>query len=268
MSRRIVPPGGRFMRILCTPWRILCYTGWIPFLLLSSSLSGQTQNIEGDQGTEYTKAELEQFFSERYGPDQKLYNGVRYYNLHELSEGHKFLGENRYQEGKVVIDGQLYDNLQLKYDIYKQQVILLFEKPGSGYDEIIINNLRLEEFQLGGKVFRKYYFPETDTLLFQVHEGQDLLILNHFYKRWIWRPEKRSMSEFSLPKRRTFILIPSGLHEISNNRSFAGLFPEQKKALMTFLRGEKIKIRRANDLQLQKILVYCNQIMNQSAEAL
>jgi hypothetical protein len=265
MIRQMINFSGSFTHIHKTLFRLSVFVYWVLVALISTPLTAQIQGEDNDTGDENTIARLEHFFLERYGPDQNLYNGARYTNLHLQSDGHKFLGEDRYQYGKVIFDGRKYDSLQLKYDIYNQQVLLLFPKPDERSDELIINNLRLDEFHLGDKVFRKYYFPETDTLFFQVFEAKDLTILYHFRKDIINRATQRSMLVFTQSKRRGYLSIPSGLYKLGNNRSFAKLFPEYRTDLMAFMRGRKIKIRWASDIQIEWLLAYYNQLNNQSA---
>ena len=246
--------------------KAIIFVCWMQVPLLNSSLTAQIQSEDSIYGNESEIAQLEEYFLERYGPDQKLYSGARYYNVHLKSSGHKFLGEDLYQQGKLVIDNRLYDSVQLKYDVFTQQVLLLFEKPGYGTDEIIVNNLRLEEFHLGEKVFKKRFFPETDTLFFQVFEEKYLTILYHFQKEIIMRTTYRNALEFTQSKRRSYVSIPSGLYNFNSTRSFIKLFPEHRSELKAYKREHKIQIRWASDNQIRELIEYCNQIMNQSVE--
>jgi len=212
-------PGTRILRWFGNGFVVFC---WILFNLMTTSLFAQKPSEQElfENGDEIVQ--LENDFRNKYGPDQRLINGKRYYNQHMWSTGHKFLGEDEYQPGELVIDNHSFNNLQLKYDIYNQHVLLLHGKEGVGYNEIIINSLKLDEFHLGDKVFEKCYFPETDTLLLQVYKGKQLTFLYHWWKELI--PKIRgqyNVSEFSLPKRKSYVLLPSGVYESSNARSFA-----------------------------------------------
>lgn len=206
---------------------------------------------------------LEEEFLIKYGPDQRLINGVGYYNRHAQSTGHKFLGEDKYRLGRLTIDNRLYKDLLLKYDIYNQQVILLFSQEGSRNKEILINDIKLEGFQLGNLIFKKYYFPETDTLIFQVFEGEKVSFLYHWKKNLIPIVSGNSLSEFSKPKRTSFVQIASGLFEFKNNGTFLKIFPGQRSELKKFLKSRRINLRSASERQIRELNDYCNQIIDQ-----
>ena len=206
---------------------------------------------------------LEEEYLKSYGPDQRLINGVSYFNQHAQSTGHKFLEEDRYQMGRLLFDNRLYDQLLLKYDIYNQQVLLLFSQEGSRNKEIIVNDLRLQGFQIGFQVFRKCYFPETDTLIFQVFEGEKVSFLYHWKKNLIPIVSGNSLSEFSKPKRTSFVQIASGLFEFKNNGTFLKIFPGQRSELKKFLKSRRINLRSASERQIRELNDYCNQIIDQ-----
>jgi len=261
----VISPGDPGIRLLRWFGNGFVLFYWILFHLTFTPLLAQKPSeqelFENGDGI----VRLENDFRNKYGPDQRLINGKRYYNQHLWSTGHKFLGEDKYQPGELMIDKHKFNNLQLKYDIYNQQVLLLHGKEGVGYNEIIINSLKLNEFQLGDKVFEKCYFPETDTLLLQVYKGKQITFLYHWWKELI--PKIRgqyNVSEFSLPKRKCFVLLPSGVYEFSNARSFAKIFPEHRSELLKFMRDKDIRLKKASYNQILELHQFCNQILDQS----
>ena len=232
---------------------------------MTTTMSAQEPGEKELLGDNYDIVQLENDFREMYGPDQKLINGKQYHNLHVRSTGHKFFGEDEYQKGKLLIDNSLYNDVQLKYDIYNQQVLLLFKQFDIAQKEIIVNDLKLREFQLGDMIFKKCYFPETDTLLFQVFKGEQLTFLYHWHKNSIPVAEgAHSLSEFGDPLRKSYVLTPDGLHRFRNARSFVAAFPQYRSALMKFLRKNKIRLTKASNQQIWELHGYCNQLMTHS----
>ena len=167
------PPGTARNLICICMLQLVMYAG----SLLAQKTSEQ-ELYGGNQALE----QLERDLRGLYGADQVLINGVEYYNEHARSKGHKFYGEDRYQRGRLVIEHKVYDDVLLKYDIYNQQVLMLSSQGSARDREIIINGLWLKEFSLGNRVFRKYYFPGRDTLLYQVYKGSYIDFLVH----WSW----------------------------------------------------------------------------------
>jgi hypothetical protein len=155
----------------------------------------------------------------------------------------------------------------LKYDIYNQQVILLFQQGEQGEKEIIVNKLRLDEFHLGEKVFRKFAIPGNDTLICQIYKGEALTLLYHRKKTLIPRIRDSNVtSEFRTVKHRSFVQLPSGLFEFTSARSLGKLLPEYKSDLRRFMRKEIIRPGFATDLQIRKLHAFCIEIMAQTPE--
>jgi hypothetical protein len=211
-------------------------------------------------------ARLEEVFRNHYGPDQKLYSGVVYFNLDPYSLGHKFLGVDEYQPGSMLFDNQRYEDVRLKYDIFNQQLLLLSGQEGKRPLEIIVNDMGLQEFSLGERVFRKSGLPGEDTLIYEVFEGERLTFLYHWYKVEIPRVrDTRQTSEFSEVKHRSFINMPSGIQRFTGARSLAKLFPGQGPELRKFMRRESIRPGSAGDREISELLKYCDRISFQAA---
>lgn len=208
---------------------------------------------------------LEEQFLRSYGPDQRVFSGIRYINNHKQSKGHKFLGEDQYQKGILRIDNRVYQNLILKYDIYNQQILLLYSLQEARPGEIIIKGDKLDGFSLGEKVFDKYYFPETDTAFFQVFEGKQVTFLYHWKKDLIPVVSLDYLGEFSKLNRISYIQIDSTNNRFRNKSTFLDYFPEHRKELKRFLRKRRMKIRQVSDSQIWEINDFVNEIMYQNS---
>jgi len=234
-------------------------------VLTQATLKAQESAEQELYGNRQMILQLEQDFIDQYGTDQMLINGVGYYNEHNRSSGHKFYGDDRYQGGRLITGGRMYDGVLLKYDIYNQQLLLLTNQGAARDKEIIINGMRLTEFNLGGRSFRKLYFPETDTLFFQVFEGNHVTLLFHWHKILIPVVSGgTSISEFSKPKKNPYILTEDGIRSFSTNKSFISLFPEQRLDLKKFMRSRRIRIRTATERQIRELHQYVNRMFGQN----
>jgi len=206
-------------------------------------------------------AELEQIISESYGPDQHLINGAEYFNLHIRSEGHKFLDEDKYYKGSVVIDKKIYKDVFLKYDIYNQQVLLLIEHPSGGNKQIILNNLRINEFEINDRIFHKFTFPGTTTLFYQVIGNNKMACFYHFRKQEIPRAiDQYNLSEFTNVQRKSYLHWQSELHAFKGTRSFIRIFPDHQPQIKSYIRQYKLNIRNLNDTEMQRLISYCNSL--------
>jgi hypothetical protein len=174
------PPGCIHSQVLVS--------GLGPLVLIFLILAAFHYTLKAQQPGENFIAELDELVAESYGPDQHLINGIEYINLHIRSEGHKFLAEDKFYRGRVVIDKKVYKDVFLKYDIFNQQVLLLIQHPSGGNKQIILNNIRIDEFEINGRIFHKYTFPHTGTLFYQVIGNDEMACLYHFKKQEISKP--------------------------------------------------------------------------------
>ena len=77
-------------------------------LLIICILTAFTGILEAQDDGKNAMADLDQFIQESYGPDLRLINGREYFNLHTRSVGHKFLDDDKFYRGRVVIDQDTY----------------------------------------------------------------------------------------------------------------------------------------------------------------
>jgi hypothetical protein len=213
-------------------------TWLIPFMLVA-----MPPGLHAQKSDTTILADLEQMISESYGPDQHLVNGIEYINLHIRTTGHKFLDEDEFYKGRVVIDGKDYKDVFLKYDIFNQQVLLLIDHHLGGNKQLILNNLRIDEFEINGRIFHKYTFPNSGTLFYQVIGNKKMACLYHFKKQEI----PRAIDQYS-------------------NRSFIRIFPDRQSEIKSFIRLHKFQVKKLNDAQMQQLIIYCNSLTQNPIE--
>ena len=204
---------------------------------------------------------LAEQYLQTYGPDQNLIRGIGYINEHRQSKGHKFLGEDEYQEGSLEIGNRVYGNLLLKYDLYNQQILLLYRRHGGSTVEIIVGGHMLEGFRLGNRVFRIYDFPEADPAFFQEFKGEKIDFLYHWKINLIPVVSSDYMSEFSEIKRTSYMQIDSVYYEFRNKKTFLEHFPDHRADIKKFLKRRQILIRHASEPQIRELHNFCNSIM-------
>jgi len=236
---------------------------WIIFFMLVATAPGlHAQKSDAD-----ILAELEQMISEGYGPDQYLINGIEYFNLHIRSEGHKFLDEDEYSKGRLVIDKKVYKDIDLKYDIYNQHVVMLIDYKGGGNKQLILDNLRIDEFEINGRIFRKFTFPETGTRFYQLIGNEKMACLYHFRKQEIPRAiDENTLSEFTDVQKKSYLFWQSELFAFKSNRSFIRIFPDHQVQIKAFIRQNKFKVKKLNDPQMDWLISYCNSLTKSSIE--
>jgi hypothetical protein len=217
--------------------------------------------MNAQQPTNNIIAALDELVDETYGPDQHLINGIEYFNLHIHSSGHKFLDEDKFYKGRVTIDNKVYNEVLLKYDIFNQQLLLLIQHPLGGNKQIILNNLRVDEFEINGRIFHKYTFSGNGLQFYQVIGNDEMACLYHFSKNEIPRTlDRYTLSEFTDVKKKSYIYWQSALHEFKGTRSFLRIFPDHQPQIKSFIRQNKLRVRKLSDPQMHRLIGYCNSI--------
>lgn len=196
-----------------------------------------------------------------YGLDPLLYNGKQYaYFLPAGTSGSPFLNGPEYEQGSVQIRGISYKSLLLNYDVYNQQLILRFKTQAGNEQLMTISNAWLEAFTLDNKQFELLALQDTMRQIYQVIGTGNIRILYSFTK--ILSLDKSygaTNFNFSKPTRESVLLIGSKPIRYKNNRSFIALFgPVNQPILKKFLRQQKINVKKANDLQMVKLMNFCN----------
>ena len=237
----------------------LHFLAFVFFILLSSTVDSQDPDAASVK-------ELNNSFHKAYGPDQNLVCGLRYIPDHMPYEGHKFFREDTFVRGKLFLEKGIYPGVFLKYDLFGQQLILKVFDNGDNYDEIIVTDSRLKGFELEGRTFRKLYFPETDTLIFQVIGQGDPVCLYHWEKEFIQNPlDHDHFFKFSEMMRKSYVVTNSSLHRFKGARSFSKSFPDYREQIMQYIRREKISISKAEDAEIRGLINYCSKLLKEDA---
>ena len=227
------------------------------FSLYTGFINAQTRSLS-DSAIYIWK----EYFDLSYGPDYKLINGIKYLYLYSNSNGHPFLGEDRFYNGRLVINGREYQGVHLKYDIYNQNIILQYFLFWGGVNQIILNNEFVNEFKIDDKLFRKYSFSETDTRFFQVVSSGKKYCLYYWEKNLSYSPSSIWNPYYFTPqKKKAYIVINSKTYPFKSKKSFLKLFPAQhQKEIEQFIRANKIWVKNGTENSIRRLVEFCNQL--------
>jgi len=225
----------------------------------SDSLSAQKSDYPDAAFNEWKK-----FFDQSYGADYELINGIKYVYPFFNPSDHPFLGEDRFYTGSAVINGRQFPDLKIKYDICIQRIVLNHVFFSGEKEQIILNNEFIETFELDGKLFRKYSFPETGAKFLQVIGSGDLSCLYLWEKKFNDLPPSiRNANKFSPPKKKTYLLLNKKILPFSTKRSFLKLFPEgDQKQINQFIRTNEIWLKNAPDNMMQQLINFCDKLIH------
>jgi hypothetical protein len=100
------------------------------FLFFLSTLINETtfaQVTRTDSSSQqYALNNTLSLFYASIGKQSRLYNGAEYYFYDPLIKGNAYFAEvNAFSPGSIFYDGNLYTGVQMLYDIYSDQVVVL-----------------------------------------------------------------------------------------------------------------------------------------------
>jgi hypothetical protein len=234
--------------------KMLCYLALL--LLQALPLLAQKENR-----VSYTGIREEAEMS--YGPDPDLLNGKKYNFTYRSAEGNPFFDLHDNAGSSIRIKGKIYEDEQVKFDIYNQLVVLDFTDLSGATSSIVLRNDWVEEFNLGDISFKK--FPDKNgSLRFGqvVFEGEITCV--YFWKK-TYIPEQRDGEmhyRFSGPLREAVVIIGGVTCGFKNKTGFLKCLPkEYRSPVRTEIKSRHLRIRKAGDQEMKALMQYINQIL-------
>ncbi len=194
-----------------------------------------------------------------YGADQVLLTGISYEDVYREKEGHPFLFEDQFYKGTLVFRGREYKEVNLKYDIYNQQVIL-YSVQNHSSTWIIPPNDFISAFSLGDKWFVKYTFLGEPEFYQVIFDTQRLKCLYHWSKSRYDSDHQNNYygSRFTDSEKTTCLFLENVLKKYDNNKSFIKCFPKESHLkIKQYLKSNRIKISKCSEDRLVPLLTFC-----------
>jgi hypothetical protein len=230
--------------------------------LMNLCLSAYAQEYAPDARADFWK-ELYNSVVIEYGFDQVLVNGICYEDEYLGTVGHPFLFEDRFYKGTLTYREREYLGLDIKYDIYKQQVILYIRQNNS-IAWIIPPNDFISAFSLGDKMFVKHTFEGVPGFYQSIFDTKELKCLYYWSKLRYDSDHKRDYNSyrFTDSERKTYLVMDDVLKKYGDNRSFVRLFPQESQMrIKQYLKNNKIKVSKSSDVEIEKLVTYCNTLL-------
>jgi len=210
--------------------------------------------IPGELHSQDTFTELDKV----YGLDQTLYNGKKYtYVILYTTTGHQYLITPQFTFGSVTIRGTRFENIFLNYDIFNQQLLMRYLDPTGAAITLEVSKAWLQGFTISNKNF-EYLHVEQKPAIYQVLGKEPLRIL-YFWRKVLDLETVVGTANyvFKNPIRESFVLVDGKLLTFNSKGSFIRLFgPENKVEIKSYMRKNKIKIRRSSDQAMEEMINY------------
>jgi hypothetical protein len=194
---------------------------------------------------------------------QILYNGRAWRNLYYRIKGDQFLFTTDFIPGSVTIDGKIFEDLPLKYDIYSDELILLTDNGIT----IQLNKEMIERFTLSYLdrlyIFKKLETDSVNSLSGYVNvlcEGSTSLYVRYIKEILLLAVDNRYDLFNQLNK--IYLEKEGVIEQVNNRRQLLKLIADQKQNIHTFIKSNKIHLSRKNPDAYIPVIEYYNKLTN------
>lgn len=199
-----------------------------------------------------------------YGLDPLLYNGLAYYfNPPSKTQGTQYLFDNFDTDGTITVRGVKFTHQTLNYDVYNQHLILKYKTNIGSVKLLQVSFAWLSSFDLYNRHFEVITTADTLKEIFQ-SIGQGPLKVLYAYSKKINVGNLAQTSELYFTKELRFKYVYDGTKrsKYKNNRSFVSAFATAyRDSIWKYIRKHKLAVQKANDLQMNDLINYCNSLI-------
>jgi hypothetical protein len=219
-------------------------------------------SLQSQDPSEQSYLDVKENAEERYGPIAELVNGEKYNFTYRASGGDPFFETDVSDKAVVQINGRIYTDQNVRYDIYNQLMVLEFASGSGATESVVLKNEWLDYVLIGDRLFRQ--FPEDDgspRFAQVINEGRYSCI--YFWeKRYLPNLDAGGKSYyFSEPIRRSYVVEAGIVTPFNSKRSFLKCFPKQNKpAIKQKIKEQRIRFRKAGDKEMALLMKFINQI--------
>jgi hypothetical protein len=219
-------------------------------------------SLQAQNEAEPPYQDVKQDAEERYGPEAELINGEKYNYPYRSDSGDPFFESGASDIAAVQINGRMYDDQKIKYDIYNQLMVLEYTNSSGAPESIVLRNEWLDFVLIGDRRFR--LFPEEDgsPRFGQVINDGAYSCVYFWEKRYI--PNLSNVEKqysFSTPIRHAYVVVQEQFTSYKSKGSFLKCFPKPlKPTIKQYMKEHRIRFRKAADVEMNSLMRFINNI--------
>jgi len=232
-------------------------------LLFIAVITGSTIVVAQENTAVSEKANA--YYDKIYGVDQRLVSGeFNYGPMYGSIAGHPYFIGEEWKKGSALLDGILFTNLSLRYDIYQNQIVMYFIARENAPYHLSLNKNRIERFWMDNRLFVP--FPRSRDSLNRVFcevmaEGDaDYLVL--VVKEMVLT-NGSGMTDFEYKETiKQYLYVDEVLIPFTSKRALFRLNPEEKRNLKDYIRQNRLTMRRSDLANRAKLVSHYNFILS------
>lgn len=194
-----------------------------------------------------------------------VFNGPEYVSpVKDKKEiGDPFYLDYDWQQGNVHYEGQLYEHIPLRYDIFQDKLLVEYSQ---GYESIQLDSKKIKHFEINGHFF---VWLSSTTNQLDINDGfYDLLFngnVDVYAKRFKSLKEIMDVNIMKveyIEKRKLYVNKDERFYLITKKRDIWNVFGEHKTSLKKIISREKINFRSNPESALVAIGKHYDELTN------
>lgn len=173
-----------------------------------------------------------------------LYNGTQYVEFFRMAnDRHKFYATGAFAKGSIIYNGQFYGDVNLKYDLNADDVLLNIGYEWN-YPVLKLFKNRISEFSLDGKTFINIGDKASQYTkgFHEVLWASDSLVLLKKNQKKKFRRMQQTVSYFEFEDDSSYYIRNKvEIYPLRNKRDLVGIFPLRKKEIQNLYNKNMFK---------------------------
>ena len=223
-------------------------------LCFSGQVSGQISSVDS----------LRADFDKLYGLDVLLNNGKKYFPDKNPIIGHAFWKSKDPFLADVTISGKTFTNHKLKYNLDKQEFILVYTNFNGQQGQIILNASVIDSIKGLSFCFIPNKYPEIKQQFVQmIYQGRLSCYIGWYKELKISSINGiRSGYVFSDDFHKNYLVYKGTVCRFGDKSSFLRIFNKTERvSIRRYLSANRFTFKGLDDKKLRKLIAYCDEIL-------
>src|SRR4029078_4920788 len=195
--------------------------------------------------------------------ESPLYNGSEYLEYaYTLQEGHPFFQLPTFVNGNINLDGMMFHDVPMLYDIIKDQLII------QDFQRVYKINLpadRVQQFLLMVHLFVRLTRDSSEQIKTgfyeQLYRGKISLFARR-EKKILEKYSNIQISKVVTSENNLYIMMEGIYHTIKNKSSLLAVLKNKKKDIQQYLKANNIKFKQEPERAMIMAVKYYDQLTN------
>ncbi|HEX5169552.1 MAG TPA: hypothetical protein VFW11_10280 [Cyclobacteriaceae bacterium] len=234
-------------------------------VLLLGTLQGQ-HAMSDSTGVDRSMAKAVALYNVSIRDQSLLYNGIEYKPYPEPYDGHPFFESEYVEEGSVLYDGELYEDIPLQYDLITD-VLILEHYDQKGYVGMVSpHQHKIKSFRLLDHTFIRVAGDSTGGVLKDgfydvLHKGTIMILVKR--KKLVTEDVNFNQLMVSFPEKNNYYLVREGTYfPVKGKAGMVRVLRDKKRLLNQFVSKNRLDFQNNKEKSMAALAAYYEQIQH------